>query len=133
MKMLQLLPIGNFDGAAAAGVWRPRWPKIFACPMRDSRPAAGSGICLSSASGNSTTRPRSCRACKRYVDTGTWRVLGVTGVDLYIPILTFVFGEAQMGGPVLPWFPSTGCGRSSTGLPPDPEPAARTAGERSRA
>jgi predicted Zn-dependent protease len=28
-----------------------------------------------------------------------WRVLGVTGVDLYIPILTFVFGEAQMGGP----------------------------------
>jgi archaemetzincin len=29
----------------------------------------------------------------------TWRLLGVTGVDLYIPILTFVFGEAQMGGP----------------------------------
>jgi archaemetzincin len=28
----------------------------------------------------------------------TWRLLGVTGVDLYIPILTFVFGEAQMGG-----------------------------------
>src|SRR4051794_12104570 len=28
-----------------------------------------------------------------------WRVLGVTSADLYIPILTFVFGEAQMGGP----------------------------------
>ncbi len=28
-----------------------------------------------------------------------WRVLGVAAVDLYIPILTFVFGEAQMGGP----------------------------------
>ena len=26
------------------------------------------------------------------------RVLGVTGVDLFIPILTFVFGEAQLGG-----------------------------------
>jgi len=26
-------------------------------------------------------------------------VLGITGHDLYIPILTFVFGEAQMGGP----------------------------------
>ena len=25
-------------------------------------------------------------------------VVGVTGVDLYIPILTFVFGEAKMGG-----------------------------------
>ena len=28
-----------------------------------------------------------------------WRVLAVTAVDLFIPILTFVFGEAQMGGP----------------------------------
>jgi archaemetzincin len=26
-----------------------------------------------------------------------WRILGVTDVDLYIPILTFVFGEAQLG------------------------------------
>jgi len=29
----------------------------------------------------------------------SWRILGVTAVDLYIPILTFVFGEAQIGGP----------------------------------
>jgi archaemetzincin len=29
----------------------------------------------------------------------SWRMLGVTAVDLYIPILTFVFGEAQIGGP----------------------------------
>jgi len=28
-----------------------------------------------------------------------WRLLGVTAVDLYIPILKYVFGEAQMGGP----------------------------------
>jgi archaemetzincin len=28
----------------------------------------------------------------------TWRLLGVTCVDLYIPILTFVFGEAQLQG-----------------------------------
>jgi len=27
-----------------------------------------------------------------------WRILGITAVDLYIPILTFVFGEAQLGG-----------------------------------
>ena len=26
----------------------------------------------------------------------SWRVLGVTELDLYIPILTFVFGEAQL-------------------------------------
>ena len=27
----------------------------------------------------------------------SWRVLGVTEADLFIPILTFVFGEAQLG------------------------------------
>ncbi len=30
--------------------------------------------------------------------SGALRVLGVTAVDLYIPILTFVFGEAQLNG-----------------------------------
>jgi archaemetzincin len=29
-----------------------------------------------------------------------WRLVGITDDDLYIPILTFVFGEAQMSGPV---------------------------------
>jgi archaemetzincin len=50
----------------------------------------------------------------------TWRMLGVTLLDLYIPILTFVFGEAQMKG---------NCALVSThrlhqefyGLPPDPK------------
>jgi archaemetzincin len=49
-----------------------------------------------------------------------WRLLGVTAADLYIPILTFVFGEAQLGGR---------CALVSLhrlrqefyGLPPDPE------------
>ncbi len=27
-----------------------------------------------------------------------WRVVGITAVDLYIPILTFVFGEAELNG-----------------------------------
>jgi archaemetzincin len=48
-----------------------------------------------------------------------WRLLGVTELDLYIPTLTFVFGEAQLGG---------GCAVVSVhrlrqefyGLPPDP-------------
>jgi archaemetzincin len=38
-------------------------------------------------------------AMQRFLRHDSWRVLGVTMVDLYIPILTFVFGEAQMGGP----------------------------------
>lgn len=34
-----------------------------------------------------------------FVQPQTWRMLGVAEVDLYIPILKYVFGEAQMGGP----------------------------------
>ena len=33
-----------------------------------------------------------------YIHGNTWRLLGITQLDLYIPILTFVFGEAQLGG-----------------------------------
>ena len=35
---------------------------------------------------------------QNHVNDGTWRLLAVTDVDLYIPILTFVFGEAQVRG-----------------------------------
>lgn len=35
----------------------------------------------------------------RLNDNGPTKILGVTDVDLFIPILTFVFGEAQLGGP----------------------------------
>jgi len=37
-------------------------------------------------------------AMQGFANRESWRVLGVADVDLYIPILTFVFGEAQMGG-----------------------------------
>lgn len=39
------------------------------------------------------------RKMQRLVGGDTWRILGIATVDLYIPILTFVFGEAQMSGP----------------------------------
>ncbi|HYG99115.1 MAG TPA: archaemetzincin family Zn-dependent metalloprotease [Terriglobales bacterium] len=35
---------------------------------------------------------------QEFVGDGCWRLLAVTDADLYIPILTFVFGEAQLGG-----------------------------------
>lgn len=37
-------------------------------------------------------------AMQELANAASWRVLGVTDVDLYIPILTFVFGEAQTDG-----------------------------------
>ena len=49
----------------------------------------------------------------------SWRVLGVTEMDLYIPILTFVFGEAQLVRGRR-WCRPIACGRSSTACRPTP-------------
>jgi len=38
------------------------------------------------------------QAMSKRVMRRTWRLLAVTDVDLYVPILTFVFGEALLGG-----------------------------------
>ena len=37
------------------------------------------------------------QAMQRFVEPGA-RLLAVTSVDLYVPVLTFVFGEAQLSG-----------------------------------
>jgi archaemetzincin len=49
-----------------------------------------------------------------------WRVLGVTEADLYIPILTFVFGEAQLSdtGAVVSLHRLR---QEFYGMPPDPQ------------
>jgi archaemetzincin len=49
-----------------------------------------------------------------------WKVLGVTEMDLYIPVLTFVFGEAQLsnGGAVVS---AHRLRQEFYGLPTDPE------------
>jgi len=50
----------------------------------------------------------------------TWRLLALTAADLYIPILTFVFGEARLDGKTA--VVSTHRLRQEFyGLPPDPE------------
>lgn len=51
---------------------------------------------------------------------GTARVLGVTDVDLFIPVLTFVFGEAQLDGPAAV-VSTHRLDNERYGLPPDPE------------
>ncbi|MGA2992702.1 MAG: archaemetzincin family Zn-dependent metalloprotease [Candidatus Korobacteraceae bacterium] len=61
---------------------------------------------------------------ERYARRRTWRLLGVTELDLYIPILTFVFGEAQMGGPCAVVSYHRLC-QEYYGLPPDRDLLAR--------
>jgi len=97
MKLLHLLPIGNVDDGLLQDI-RPAVEETFhvACkvlPVRLDPEFAYHGERQQYHSSEILHRMQS------FVTEDSWRVLGVGAVDLYIPILTFVFGEAQMGGP----------------------------------
>jgi len=96
MKLVHLLPVGDVDAALLEGLCSAI-PRSFqvCCQIL---PAA--------------LDPRSCYHPERqqyhsseilqqmqsYAGPQPGRVLGIAGIDLYIPILKYVFGEAQMGG-----------------------------------
>ena len=50
----------------------------------------------------------------------SWRLVGVAAVDLYIPILTFVFGGRRRCADHARWSRHTVCGRSFTDYPKTP-------------
>ncbi|HMK20710.1 MAG TPA: archaemetzincin family Zn-dependent metalloprotease [Terriglobales bacterium] len=97
MKLLQLLPIGDLDGGLMMEL-APALADIFGMPTA----ILGARLDPEFAFHRERQQYHSSEllhAMQSYVDRDSWRVLGITSVDLYIPILTFVFGEAQMGGP----------------------------------
>lgn len=94
---LQLLPIGKLDGGLLAGL-APTLADTFGMPCE----ILSSGLDPQFAFHQERQQFHSSEILARMLTrkaTNCWRVLGVADVDLYIPILTFVFGEAQMGGP----------------------------------
>jgi archaemetzincin len=97
MKLLHLLPIGNADDALLKDL-RPAVEEILCVPcqvlpLRLDPEFAFHGERQQYHSSEILHR------MQQFVAPDSWRVLGIAAVDLYIPILTFVFGEAQMGGP----------------------------------
>ena len=106
MNVIQLLPIGSAEAAllmnlraglaeqfGARAEMLPAWRNaVFAFhPERQQYNSSEilaqmQARCLPAAGDASSAR-------------SPWRLLGVTSEDLYIPILTFVFGEAQVDGP----------------------------------
>ena len=96
MKQLCLLPIGNCSGqllqelgAAMGKVFRVRFLVL---------PQALDPEAAFHAERQQYHSSEILASMQAFNTNDSWRVLGVTGVDLYIPILTFVFGEAQIGG-----------------------------------
>ena len=96
MKRIQLLPLGSVDpellSDLATGLVRE-----FAIPCELLTPIAEPAYAF-----NVTRRQYSSTeilaSLAQRSTPDTWRILAITALDLYIPILTFVFGEAQLGG-----------------------------------
>jgi archaemetzincin len=96
MKKLQLLPVGNPDARLLEWLRQALFEK-FRVPAEILPPALDPAFALH-AERQQFHSSEILHSMQRYVDKDTWRLLGITERDLYIPILTFVFGEAQMGG-----------------------------------
>jgi archaemetzincin len=94
---LQLLPVGKLDGGLLAEL-APALANTFQVPCELLRTPLDAEFAFHGERQQHHSSEILARM-QAMVTGATWRLLGVTAVDLYIPILTFVFGEAQMGGP----------------------------------
>jgi archaemetzincin len=93
---LQLLAIGEFDRGLLEDL-QAQMGRVFRIPCE----VASWSISPEFAFHPERSQYHSSELLARmqsHVRGDCWRLLGVTAVDLYIPILTFVFGEAQLGG-----------------------------------
>jgi archaemetzincin len=96
MKRLQLLPLGEIERAQIDALARSLGREL----KRECEVLAADRD-LSASFNASRGQYHSTEILSRMaarVTPDTWRLLGVTAVDLYTPILTFVFGEAQLEG-----------------------------------
>jgi archaemetzincin len=96
VKRIHILPLGDVDRRLLEGL-----AQILPREMKRSCEVLTESMDISPAFNGSRGQFYSTEILARLAsraDGRTWRLLGVTDVDLYIPILTFVFGEAQLQG-----------------------------------
>ncbi|HZL66900.1 MAG TPA: hypothetical protein VFC29_06170, partial [Candidatus Limnocylindrales bacterium] len=96
MKKLQLLPVGTVDARLLEWLQHELHDK-FRVPTEVLRPAIDPSFARH-AERQQYHSSEILASMQKYVNGSTWRLVGVTELDLYIPILTFVFGEAQLSG-----------------------------------
>jgi archaemetzincin len=97
MKTLDLLPIGNLDARLLKNL-AAALARSFRVPCRILDDRLDPELAFHPERGQYHSSEL-LRIMHSYAAEGSYRILGITAVDLYIPILTFVFGEAQIGGP----------------------------------
>lgn len=94
--MISLLPIGDVGddilAAAGEGLWRSFGYETAVLPRLGVPPGA---LDQTRMQYNSVMMLREVAA---RVPPGAVKLVGITAVDLFIPMLSFVFGQAQVGG-----------------------------------
>lgn len=97
MNLVHLLPVGNVESALLENL-RAAIPRCLhvSCAIL---PASLDPAPAYHAERQQYHSSEILQRMQSLVRPRGWRVLGIADVDLYIPILKYVFGEAQMGGP----------------------------------
>ena len=94
MRILSLMPVGRVDRA----LLEPLAEDLTRC-LRVACAIQPDGLEAEFAFNPLRRQYHSTEILKKILQrpaSEAWRVLGVTEMDLYIPVLTFVFGEAQL-------------------------------------
>jgi archaemetzincin len=118
MKLLQLLPIGNVDNELFKDL-SSALEEILSVPCK-VLPVRLDPEFAFHGERQQYHSSEILQGMHKFVTAESWRILGIAAVDLYIPILTFVFGEAQMNGPCAV-LSSHRLRQEFYGLPRDPE------------
>jgi len=118
MSAIHLLPVGPADGPLLERLRRGLEDNLrVSCVLLPQRLDPASAFHVERQQYHST---QILGMMSEFLQNGCWRILGVTSLDLYMPILTFVFGEAQLAGQcsVVSW---RRLDQGFYGLPPDGE------------
>ena len=102
MKPIHLIPLGNGSGPPEPGLdvlehLAATLARTFRTPCRIRPEPFDLSFALRCRRGGQYHSTAILQRLERATDPAS-RVLGVTACDLYVPVLTFVFGEAQLDG-----------------------------------
>jgi len=97
MNLVHLLPVGRIDLALLEEL-RLGIPRILQAKC-EIHPMALDPAAAYHAERQQFHSSEILQRMQSVLRPGDWRLLAVADVDLYIPILKYVFGEAQLGGP----------------------------------
>jgi archaemetzincin len=97
MGVLRLVPLHCGTRAPLLAPLGDQLQKAFGLEVRHTPPGFDCEVAFDESRGQYNSRVLLANLLKDTPDDVS-RVLGIAGVDLFIPVLTYVFGEAQLGG-----------------------------------